>query len=218
MAGPRGLSAGVMPGLLSSSICSRLQLPRLGSLVQTRGLLNPYHRPRRPFRLGMPVGETVYEDGGLRVEYNPPRSMPGVESTPRLFVPQEHRAQIPTTSKQARHLSMEGQEAPVLPPPVRPERLARRARERAEQKPISPEQVQEMQSLRNSDPAQWTASKLAARFGCSPLIVQILAPAPAAWVQQMEKKHAMRRLHWGPRKTRARQDRIKRLHLWQIGA
>ncbi|KAI9480826.1 MAG: mitochondrial ribosomal protein subunit L20-domain-containing protein [Benjaminiella poitrasii] len=49
-------------------------------------------------------------------------------------------------------------------------------KECTETRKLSDAEINEMRQLRTSDPTTWTRSKLAKKFGCSPLFVSMTAP------------------------------------------
>lgn len=77
-------------------------------------------------------------------------------------------------------------------------------------KKLSEAEIKELRQLREADPATWTRSKLAKKFGCSELFVSIAAPKPTtatASVVENEVSH-------GYRRKLITQERQKRKALW----
>ncbi|GAA5803834.1 hypothetical protein HPULCUR_009319 [Helicostylum pulchrum] len=75
-------------------------------------------------------------------------------------------------------------------------------------KRLSEAEIKELRQLRESDPATWTRSKLAKKFGCSELFVSIAAPKPTTTTAvENEVSH-------GYRRKLITQEREKRRALW----
>lgn len=75
----------------------------------------------------------------------------------------------------------------------------------------------EMRKLRSEDPLTWSVNALAKKFECSPVIVQIAAPAPAEHKEWAAEKMQRQQARWGPIKTQAREDRKRRAELLYRG-
>ncbi|KAI9271899.1 mitochondrial ribosomal protein subunit L20-domain-containing protein [Phascolomyces articulosus] len=75
---------------------------------------------------------------------------------------------------------------------------------------LTQEQIQEMRSLRQSDPTTWTRKKLADKFGCSELFVSISAPT----VKRAVKVEVPPTSDAGYRKQLIRKNRERRRELW----
>ncbi|KAF2845907.1 hypothetical protein T440DRAFT_256368 [Plenodomus tracheiphilus IPT5] len=159
--------------------------------------------------------------------FNPPSSAPSVYHTPLKFLPKEDKrrqlhaaAQIYATTAAHRR-----QSSPVAAPgtplsspsslPPRPtSALPTPLREPYEKKyHLTDAEVEEIRSLRQSDPKVWTRVRLAEKFGCSQFFVGMVAKAPerAAAVAQT---HEAARQKWGDRRKIAREDRERRKALW----
>jgi hypothetical protein len=78
---------------------------------------------------------------------------------------------------------------------------------------LGPEEVAEMQRLRKEDPKQWSLLRLAEKFQCSQLFVQIACKNVDAGQEHERRREEARKL-WGPRKMTARMDRVRRRDLW----
>jgi len=105
----------------------------------------------------------------------------------------------------------------ILPPPIHPPRSTS-----ASTNPLSPEQMSEIRELRLQDPATWTRSKLAARYGCSKFFIGLLGFGESTQARQTarlvrevhEGREERRRQHWGLRKRIDREVRRRRKELW----
>ncbi|KAI8967493.1 mitochondrial ribosomal protein subunit L20-domain-containing protein [Mycotypha africana] len=83
-------------------------------------------------------------------------------------------------------------------------------------KKLTESEIAEMRQLRQSDPSTWTRSKLAEKFGCSPLFVSMAAPLPKDILQQHqeEQKNAANSTMRGYRRKLITEQRQKRRELW----
>ena len=79
---------------------------------------------------------------------------------------------------------------------------------------LTPVQVEEMRSLRASDPETYTVSVLAKRFDCSRAFVQITAPASNARRAALDEDLVKQKAGWGHRKRLQREIRQKRRSFW----
>jgi hypothetical protein len=70
--------------------------------------------------------------------------------------------------------------------------------------------VTEMRRLRSTDPENWTRAKLARKYNCSSVFVSICCEAPAEKKAAEKTKLEAMKARWGPKRTRAREDRLKR--------
>ncbi|KAL7009693.1 hypothetical protein EMMF5_000601 [Cystobasidiomycetes sp. EMM_F5] len=105
--------------------------------------------------------------------------------------------------------------ADTLPPRLRPEPGQHLAR-------LSEEQMQELKSLRLSDPAKWTRSKLAKKYNVSPFFVSTLGFGDSKQARRVQKQvkstHEReaddQRQRWGMKKTVDREVRRRRKQFW----
>ncbi|EPQ29618.1 uncharacterized protein PFL1_02837 [Pseudozyma flocculosa PF-1] len=93
-----------------------------------------------------------------------------------------------------------------------PPALKRNTRKGA--KMLTSEQIAEVQQLRQLDPINNTAGRLAKRFGCTPLFIQIVAPAPKVVKEGRLADAKLRELTWGANKRLAKAERDERRKLW----
>lgn len=133
--------------------------------------------------------------------FNPPSSAPSVLHTPLIFLPKEDKRKQILAPTAARTTN-----AP-LPPVI------------AKFKPmgvrhhLTEADITEIQRLRTSDPFQWSAAKLARKFNCSMFFVKMCCEAPEEKKELERQKLEALRSRWGGRKTRAREDMLKRKEL-----
>ena len=74
-------------------------------------------------------------------------------------------------------------------------------------------EIEEIYTLRSTDPFTWTAPKLARKFNCSTFFVRMCCEASEEFKEQEKKKVEEGRAKWGVRKMRAFEDRVKRKEL-----
>jgi hypothetical protein len=80
---------------------------------------------------------------------------------------------------------------------------------------VSQEQLREMRELRMNDPEKWSVNKLAKRFDCSVVFVQRATTVPEFYKRQIVEDLERRKARWGNRRTKARDERGRRLEmLW----
>ncbi|KAK5992212.1 YmL20 [Cladobotryum mycophilum] len=148
--------------------------------------------------------------------YNPPASEPSPAHTPFIFLPRsDPRRQALVRMRRDPDVAPAG----LVPQAVGEEDLppAMRYKRRDPRYHLKREHIEEMRRLRNEDPLKWSVGHLAQKFDCSPIFVQMAAPAPAehlAWLKaKMERKMA----RWGPIRTQAREDRKRRAEMLYRG-
>ncbi|KAL6815429.1 mitochondrial ribosomal protein subunit L20 domain-containing protein [Trichoderma sp. SZMC 28013] len=145
--------------------------------------------------------------------YNPPASEASPAHTPFIFLPRNDPRRLaitrlrstandPTAYSQAN----DGQ----LPPEMRYKR-------RQPKYNLTKEHIEEMRRLRNEDPLTWSVQKLARKFECSTVFVQMAAPAPPEHLQWLKGKLERKMERWGPKKTQAREDRKRRAEMLYRG-
>ena len=174
------------------------------------------------------------------VIFNPPSSAPNVYHTPLKFLPRGDRRR----SLYASAVSMHNVSAPTpspnasqaLSPFAKPGTQVHEAVSThpsglrpsvPEGEPLPPalkplqdkkyhltaSDIAEMKRLRAEDPKRWSLLRLAEKFQCSQYFVQICCPNEDAGREHGARKADARRF-WGPRKTRARDERVRRRELW----
>lgn len=79
---------------------------------------------------------------------------------------------------------------------------------------LSPEKVNEIIRLRNSDPNKYTRSVLAKQFGVSRLFISLVASAPEERLQEMNQRLNIIQSRWGKARKQARLERAKRHQTW----
>lgn len=83
---------------------------------------------------------------------------------------------------------------------------------------LGPAQIEEIRTLRQSDPWKWTRKALAEKFECSQFFVgmvgELVSPAGVEKKASEEQKLEELRARWGRRKKIAREDRGRRRELW----
>ncbi|KAF2106129.1 mitochondrial ribosomal protein subunit L20-domain-containing protein, partial [Lophiotrema nucula] len=159
--------------------------------------------------------------------FNPPSSAPNIYHTPSKFLPKNDkrtalykhalslstsaalRTKTPLVAKPDTQLTAPSHLPPkpstALPPPVRAPYEKKYH--------LTPEEVKEIQRLRQEDPVAWTRVRLAERFGCSQFFVGMVAKNEGAAERvRAEQEKVMRR--WGRVRRMAREDRGRRRESW----
>jgi len=174
------------------------------------------------------------------VIFNPPSSAPNVYHTPLKFLPRGDRrrslyasavsmhnvsapAPSPKTSQALSPFTKPGTQvheaASTYPSGLRPsvpegEPLPPALKPLQDKKyHLTAPEIAEMKRLRAEDPKRWSLLRLAEKFQCSQYFVQICCPNENAGREHETRKADARRF-WGPRKTRARDERVRRRELW----
>ncbi|KAM0523884.1 hypothetical protein ACHAPE_001137 [Trichoderma viride] len=149
--------------------------------------------------------------------YNPPSSEASPEHTPFIFLPRnDPRRQAilrlrssgsdPTAHNGSSSVAAESD----LPPEMRYKR-------RQPKYNLTKEHIEEMRRLRAEDPLTWSVQKLARKFECSTVFVQMAAPAPAEHLEWLKAKMERKMERWGPKRTQAREDRKTRAEMLYRG-
>lgn len=107
----------------------------------------------------------------------------------------------------------------VLPPRLNAESTAVAASMRST---LTPAQVREMQSLRLSNPSQWTRSKLAEKYNVSKFFVSTVGfgdslegkQAARMAKEEHEQRNEIRQSRWGMKKRVDREVRRRRKEFW----
>ncbi|KAL1889344.1 hypothetical protein Cpir12675_005835 [Ceratocystis pirilliformis] len=151
-----------------------------------------------PHKSFTPSGESMDT-----IIYNPPSSAASVFHTPFKFLPKSD----PRRQNNMQELFRTG---PRLTEADMPPRLEVAVRGKTPSYHLTREDAREIQELRRTDPETWTIPKLAAKFNCSKVFVTICTQAPREYKDKLAKKLDVVKSRWGPRRTQAREDRVKR--------
>lgn len=198
----------------------------------------PSFGPQKPTRRRL--DESI--PASSHIIFNPPPTAPNVYHTPLKFMPKSDRRRQLYTDRGTPSLynignngttkSQPEQPSPIAKPGTALHEIARSlpssllpqvpegdrmppALKRIQEKKyhVTPEQVAEMQRLRNEDPSRWTIDRLAAEYECSTHFVRICAKNETAGKAHGERL-VLTQNRWGRKKTLARQDRRRRKDLW----
>jgi hypothetical protein len=139
--------------------------------------------------------------------FNPPSSEPSIFSTPFKFLPKNdprRRANLPALFSSL--APSPGSSSNKLPPllPFLP------TEDQPKVHHLKPEDVTEMRRLRTEDPVNNSVIALANKFGCSKTFVMMCCHAPREHQEQHKERLAAVRERWGPKRTKAREDRVRR--------
>lgn len=183
----------IKPGSSSVLSSSKSQSSRAFSISAASQRNTPARRPRDPLdtsvdaiRHHLPTGETFI--------VRPP---PSTSSPFNLESSQKEVVTYPASTLQ-------------LPPALRPSR----PKGQNQDKLLSESDIAKIQTLRRQDPIQFTVSRLAKQFKCSPAIIQIAAPLSPEIRKAKEMEVETRRANWGANKTLQRELRKERKALW----
>lgn len=77
---------------------------------------------------------------------------------------------------------------------------------------LKEEDIAEIRRLRTTDPDKWTTLRLGKKFNCASKFVMMICEAPEKKEKERQKLEATM-ARWGPRKTKAWDDRQRRIEL-----
>ncbi|KAL6864086.1 mitochondrial ribosomal protein subunit L20 domain-containing protein [Trichoderma novae-zelandiae] len=211
---------------------SRISLP----LVSTRGHKTTT-RTKRALKMAphdsfLPSRSAAFPAADSII-YNPPASEASPEHTPFLFLPRNDPRRLAimrlrnTSSDPTayhHHHSSSSSSSPLatsssgaaeagesdLPPEMRYKR-------RQPKYNLTKEHIEEMRRLRAEDPLTWSVQRLARRFECSTVFVQMAAPAPEEHLRWLRGKMERKMERWGPKRSQAREDRKRRAEMLYRG-
>ncbi|KAL6702312.1 mitochondrial ribosomal protein subunit L20 domain-containing protein [Trichoderma pleuroticola] len=158
--------------------------------------------------------------------YNPPASEASPAHTPFIFLPRNDPRRLAITrlrssandptayNSQANDSSQANGSSQALGQQLPPEMRYKRRQPKYN---LTKEHIDEMRRLRNEDPLTWSVQKLARKFECSTVFVQMAAPAPPEHLQWLKGKLERKMERWGPKKTQAREDRKRRAEMLYRG-
>ena len=134
------------------------------------------------------------------IVFNPPSSAPSVLHTPLKFLPKEdkRRQLLEATSRRTPGPTR-------LPPLVSKPSLPKHH--------LTDADIAEIQRLRAADPMKWSQNKLAKKFNCSMHFIVICCQTAPEKKELERSKLQTVKARWGPKRTRAREDRAKRRDL-----
>ncbi|KAL2071690.1 hypothetical protein VTL71DRAFT_12925 [Oculimacula yallundae] len=140
--------------------------------------------------------------------FNPPSSAPSVFHTPLKFLPKEDKRRQILAATAARFPSPS---ATTLPPPVY-------KTQKFPHHHLTDKDIAEILRLKRQAPEEWTNNKLSRKFNCSHNFISIClqtcnVPGIEKRKKAMDEQLEAVKAQWGPRRTKARQDRAKRMDL-----
>lgn len=138
---------------------------------------------------------------GDEVIFNPPSSAPSVYHTPLLFMPKEDKRKGLFSAVVAKRASQSN-----LPP------IIEKFKPLAVRHHLKEEDIAEIRRLRTTDPDKWTTLRLGKKFNCASKFVMMICEAPEKKEKERQKLEATM-ARWGPRKTKAWDDRQRRIEL-----
>lgn len=134
--------------------------------------------------------------------FNPPSAAPSVLNTPLKFLPKEDKRRELFRAAQNSTLGID--DDAKLPPALLKEK------DGYQRYHLTQADVAEIRRLRTADPVKWSRIRLARKFNCTSLFIGICCQAPAEKLAYEKAKLEAIRERWGPKRTMAREDRIKR--------
>ncbi|KEY72099.1 hypothetical protein S40285_04483 [Stachybotrys chlorohalonatus IBT 40285] len=149
---------------------------------------------------------------GDSIIYNPPASEASPFHTPFIFLPPNdprREALVRMRENPGAPSNLASKEADLSP--------EMKYHRRTPRYHLTAEHIQEMRRLRNEDPLQWSVGRLAKKFDCSPIFVQMAAPASREHLQWLKEKLERKQERWGPMKTQAREERKARAEMMYRG-
>jgi hypothetical protein len=164
--------------------------------------------PSRAAGATYPAGDSII--------YNPPSSEASPFHTPFLFLPTGDPRRAALERLRATNPAALSAAAAA---PASPDELpgAMRYPRRETKYNLTSADFDEMRRLREEDPLKWSVNALSRHFACSPIIVQIAAPASADHLKWLREKLERKKARWGPIKTQARDDRKRRAEMLYRG-
>jgi hypothetical protein len=135
--------------------------------------------------------------------FNPPSSAPSVFHTPLLFMPKEDKRKQLFAATLAKQPPTSTRLPPLIPK-FKPLELRHHLKDT---------DIAEIQRLRNLDPDKWTVFRLSKKYNCAKSFISICVDTPAEKKERDRQKMEAAMARWGPRRTKAREDRIKRKEL-----
>ncbi|CAK7267343.1 hypothetical protein SEPCBS119000_002500 [Sporothrix epigloea] len=161
------------------------------------------------------LGTIPSSNGTTTLLYNPPASAPSVYQTPFKFLPKSDprrrsnlTAFFKSTSSAASSSTSQSTQSPEL---------GHRSYTPTKQYHLSEQDVAEIRRLRSLDPIEWSVHRLARHFECSPIFVMLVVRSSAEHRQAKLAEAEAARSRWGPIRTKARSDRLKRREMLYKG-
>ncbi|KAL1897391.1 hypothetical protein Sste5346_004127 [Sporothrix stenoceras] len=157
------------------------------------------------------------ENSSTTVLYNPPASAPSVYQTPFKFLPKSdpRRRQNLTTlfAKASSTTALSSSSSEPAAPALRHSNFSP-----APQKyHLSERDVEEIRRLRALDPIEWSVHRIAQHFQCSPIFVMMVVRSSAEHRDATKERVAAVRARWGPIRSKARAERVKRREMLYNG-
>ena len=134
------------------------------------------------------------------IVFNPPSSAPSVLHTPLKFLPKEDKR------RQLHEATAKKVPGPTRLPPVV-------SQYKVPVHHLNDADIAEIRKLRSSEPLKWSVYKLARKFNCSTFFIRMCCPATPEKKEMDKQKLEAQKARWGPRRTKAREDRQKRWDL-----
>jgi hypothetical protein len=142
--------------------------------------------------------------GQDRIIFNPPAAEPSVHHTPFKFLPKSD----PRRRANLHVLFGNGDATAATSEATLPPKLNVPSRNPSYH--LTREDAEEIRRLRAEDPVKWSVNRLAEKFKCSEVFITICTPAPREHKERLQKRLEAVKSRWGPIRTKARQERVRR--------
>lgn len=135
--------------------------------------------------------------------YNPPAAIisPAIK-TPKAFLP-KNDPRLKLEGKFKTYTSEELEDYPII-----------YGYSKEKSYNITPQMVKQIVELRNQNPAEWTISKLAKKFGIDQMKVNVITGLNKQRVEQIGEELDAFKKTWPTSKLNSREDRKKRVSMW----
>ncbi|CAK7271674.1 hypothetical protein SEPCBS57363_004744 [Sporothrix epigloea] len=161
------------------------------------------------------LGTIPSAGGTTTLLYNPPASAPSVYQTPFKFLPKSdprRRSNLTALFKSTSFTSSSSaSQAPQAP------ELGHRSYAPTKQYHLTEQDVAELRRLRTLDPIEWSVHRLARKFECSPIFVMLAVRSSPEHRQAKLAEAEAARSRWGPIRSKARSNRVKRREMLYKG-
>lgn len=133
--------------------------------------------------------------------HNPPASMPSIKETPKAFLPKNDPRLKIFAGKFKTYTRAELDEMPLIYATLKDNSL-------------TPELVEQIVTLRAENPDKWSIAKLAAKFNVDAKKVNVITGVSKEKQAQVLDQLKELKSHWPVKKLHAREDVVRRKHMW----
>lgn len=133
------------------------------------------------------------------VSYNPAPSAPTPLETPAAFLP---KRELELRSYIHENKAYNVSSMPLISKP--PRRTYH----------LTAEDAEKIQTLRDSEPSKWTRKRLAEEFKVSEFVIGMVSKPNEAYAKEMQSRLGLIREQWDDKRSRARDQRMRRKKFW----